>query len=625
MSGSVGQTALDVVNAGQGAQQVQNTGAMQSAASQIPAPQQAAPLPPVQTQTQDTSTLDQNLKQISQNTPAQAAPTQGAPSGGVKPVAQSETTPDESKQAPANTGRPMVDPRPYALLAEHDPARRAEVDQIAQSEGISPQRLAAHWHQESGFAYNAPDGKAGEKGPVQILPSTAKDFNDHGNLDVSNPHDNLRIAGKLIRSLDDQFGKDSVSSVMAYQGGAGSANDIAANPDQADAHHPNTMAYARSMFPGYDIGGKSATPGGKVDPSELVKNGVQQGPDGLLKYVVQSAPGMNMTDAWQHAEGSLVRAFAMKGDMVGAQHARDFMLQMSHQGSNMHLMAAHQAMVNGDTTGAAQHLAAAHAFFPDGTMGQFGVDKSGNLWGQRMDEHNPGQVMGQSFRVTPDGIAAMLNQTQDPQQYLKMMMEQRQNAATARHLDKMGDYYGNLLQNKTDVANINANSREVVGQGHDDARVQAAVERNAGRTGVGSSASLVKDANKEATGLYGPDAMPTASPEERANLSELHVGARQMGATGQSAEYMARGLQDKTLHLLRGGDGSGQVQNAKGATVGYLPPETVERVFGRAPAAGGPQQAAPIGRPAPVGSGIQANLSGTVQPETSAIPPRTGA
>ena len=666
------QAAVQTTQAVAGAQQNQATGAMQ-AASNVPAPQQAAPLPPVQsvsqqypndatnvtnttnqgpqfqdgkaspaepnqpaTDTSSQSTLDQNLKQLQQ----------GVPTGPVKEVAQSEATPDADKQAPAS-GRPVVDPRPLAWLEKNDPQRFQEVQQNAKDAGINPARLAAHWYNESGFQYNPPTKPGDGHGPLQVLPSTAKDYNDHGNLNVDDPHDNIKIAANLIRDLDNKYGRNSVSSVAAYQGGQGSADDIAANPAAAMRNHPQTMAYAQKMFPGYDINGSHMTAGNNVDPRAAVQAGTAGGPDGFLKYIVQNSPGMPVTDAWQGAEGALVKAFLMKGDIAGAQHARDFVLQMSHQGSNMHLMAAQQAMTNGDTVSAAQHLAAAHSFFPDGTMGQFGIDKSGNLWGARMDEHDPTKMMGQPFRITPDGISSMLNQTTDPNQYLKMMMEERTNSANARHLDKMGDYYGNLLQSRETIANDknetstnNANIRA-------DATVSAAEVRSQGRQGQGPGAGIARDANKEATELYGPDAMPGAPVETRSALSEAYVGARQMGSTSQSAEYIAKGLSDGTLKLLRGQTGEAGVADAKGRVVGYLPQETVNRIFGSAPQPA-PQQGVPVGHPgagtgpntSPVGSGansgyaqgsgVTQNLSGTVQPQqpvqqSSAVPTQPGA
>lgn len=651
------QAAVDTTQAISGAQQNQATGAMQSAAN-TPAPQQAAPLPPVTTQpdpqaTNVTNTTDQG-PQFSQGKASPAEPnqpataSQGVPTGGVTKVAQSEATPTANDQGQANTGRPVVDPRPLAWLEKNDPQRFQEVQQNAKEAGINPARLAAHWYNESGFQYN-PENKPGDgHGPLQVLPSTAKDFNDHGNLNVDDPHDNIKIASSLIRDLDNKYGRDSVSSVAAYQGGQGSANDIANNPDAAMRNHPQTMAYAQKMFPGYDINGGHFNSGNTVDPKAAVQAGTAGGPDGFLKYIVNASGGAPMTDAWQGAEGSLVKAFLMKGDIAGAQHARDFVLQMSHQGSNMHLMAAHQAMMNGDSVSAAQHLAAAHAFFPDGTMGQFGIDKSGNLWGARMDEHDPTKMMGQPFRVTPDGISAMLNQTQDPNQYLKMMMEERTNSANVRHLDKMGEYYGDLLKsretiaaNKNETSTTNANIRA-------DATVTAAETRAQGRQGMGPQSALYTQANKESTALYGPDAMPSVDAQGRAALSETYVGARSMGSTAQGAEYIAGGLKDGTLRLLRGQTGEAGVADAKtGRVVGYLPQSTVDRVFGTAPAAQ-PQQGVPVGHPgagtgpntSPVGagansgyaqgSGVTQNLSGTVQPQqpiqqSSAVPTQPGA
>ncbi len=79
---------------------------------------------------------------------------------------------------------------------------------------------------------------------------------------------------------------------------------------------------------------------------------------------------------WRRARDAMVNMFLVRGDINGARHADDWMLQQAHAGTNGHLMDAIQYMDAGNPQVAAQHLAAAHAFLPDDVMGQFGIDAS---------------------------------------------------------------------------------------------------------------------------------------------------------------------------------------------------------------------------------------------------------
>jgi len=136
---------------------------------------------------------------------------------------------------------------------------------------------------------------------------------------------------------------------------------------------------------------------------------------------------MSSTDGWKHVEALGVAAMLMKGNVAGAQHVRELMFQMSHVGANQALMRAHQMLEGNDLVGAAQQLALAYWATPDGGMARIHVTPQG-LYGQRYNEAT-GLKVGAPFQITKESVAAMLNQTRDPQTFLKgMQANQKHNA-----------------------------------------------------------------------------------------------------------------------------------------------------------------------------------------------------
>lgn len=585
--------------------------------------------------------------QAPQPSPAPSpAPAQGQPSQAVQtqpqPAAQSEATPQAN--------RPVLDPRPYAKLAEEAPQYRAMIDQVAQETGVSPQRLAWHWYREGGFKTQVADGKAGEQGPLQVLPSTARTVDPKGTLDPHDLQSSLRLAGRYIGQMDAKFGQDTPASVMAYQGGPGSVQAMAANPARAEIDHPNTIAYGRAAFPGFQINGSHASKGIDIDPKNLVDANTQGGPDGALRYLsqVSQQSNMPMTDVMKSAESALVAQAAARGDIAGMQHAKDYFLQMSHAGANSNLMAAHQALSAGDSQSAAGYLAKAHAFFPDGSYGKFGIDAKGNLYGQRFDEHNPGNPLGQAFQVKPQDIAGMLNQTTDPNQYMKMVQEQEKSNADVRYRSNMGDYYADLNKTRQDIAtHHDETSRANVGDnvaGREygaDARAGATVEAatiRANRTGTGPASKLSSQADKESEQYYGDLSGSTLSPEDRGARSETyHTLRTEEGMTPPSAKSVADALHENRLALVRQQDGTFAVVNPKdpkAQPVSVLSPQVGAKLAGggnpqvqqgAVPGSGQqPKGGSPIG--GAIGSataragGVTNDLSGTVTPDAQQQP-----
>lgn len=535
------------------------------------------------------------------------AGSRGPPQGAV--TVQSEPTPHNAK--------PPIDPRPLAHLEKHRPEDYAEVMQISEQLGISPERFAAHWHAESRLAPNAPRGQDGEVGPMQVMPSTAAKFiqQSGGRLDLFNPHDNKLIAGMVMRELDGTYGKDSFISAARYNGGARGGEGA-----------QKAAAYARRyIMPTAPESAELDLHNHKehsMDPAGLVRAGVQGGPEGFFRYAASTASsGLPTSDVWRQAEATLVGAMIAKGDMAGAQHARDFVMQMSHQGTNMNLMAAHQALQAGNGKATADLLAKAHAFFPDGTIGRFRTDGK-NVWAETTDENNPGMKVGPSFQVTPDKIAGMLNQTTDPHQYLKTLTETQKAASEARLREQHGDYYASAGQRATERSAATIGAAQI----HANATTEAARIR-AGAQANKPDHALDRATTKAADTAYGDIVNPAnegLTLDQKGRMSELHKAVMMGGATSTQAERVARGLSDGTLQLLKGQDGNYGVVSKDNprAPIAYLPPGAVEKLLPPQQA-----QASPVGAGATSALGAQqqtSNLAGTVPVQQSSALPMRG-
>jgi len=511
------------------------------------------------------------------------------------------------------------------------------IDTAAAKYGVSPQRLAWTWWREGGFQTSPPDSSTGAQGAFQVQPQTAAGFPHQGNL--TDFGTNLDVAARYIHQLDGLYGPDTPSSVAAYFGGPGSVNAIAADPGGAAKAHPKTLAYAQSAFPGAQIGPQSFVGGGSMTPRNIVDAGTKGGPTGLITYIANAAPrGMPMSDAWQHAETKLEEAFLGRGDIVGAQHARDWILQQSHAGANAFLMQAHQELMGGNPTGAAQALAKAHAFVPDGTAARFVVDQKGQIWGERLDEHDPSNVIGQPFQVTGDGILSMLQTTADPATYLQQVQTERASVASAREKNAYGDYFAGILPNRTKLAEIHANTAIATAGIHGNATVTAAGIRSQARTGVGPAAALSREVDKEATRLYSadssnPNLSPNTPPAQRGTMAEIYHDVRMLGSTGPMAQYAVQGLVSKQLSLVQATDGNYAVIDPKAnppTPLAYISKGMADRLGAGQAARGSPVGSVAAGVPVnnapntPIGAGgrtllgqvmgVNNNLAGTQMP-----------
>ena len=534
-----------------------------------------------------------------QPAPTQAAQPQAAVVSQAPPVAPQQAGPTAVSGPPPAYVRPPFNDQPYAFLARQAPQDRVLVDRVAQEEGVTPSRLALHWWLESGLRHQAPDGAAGERGPLQILPGTQRMVDPAGKLDPNKVEDALRLAARYIYRNDAIFGADTASSIVAYQGGPGTAMRFSQDPQAAIRSNPNGAAYLSRAFPGSQQWSREHFPPAiDVDPDMLTRVAAQGGPQEFVQLIARSSPGRSIDDGWRAAEAAMVYAALRRGDYQGAQNAREMVLQMSQQGATQSLQQAHQMLATGNAQGAATALARAHAFVPDGQAGQFGVDKAGNLWGRMVDDRDPNKPMGDFFRVTPQDIQRLMVQTRDPNKYVELIQKQQDHAAKIRLSDAHAKYYEGADDRQAmvtgarqavaeerqrgalEVARLNADSREQIAQ----LRQQVDGKREQ------HTADVMREIGVGDAGIYASE----RDPMRRAALETIHADLRINNnriAPGAAKAY-AEGVLNGKIHLVPGQNGTyGLVDSASGTTVGVLSPQAAQRILPSL------RQAAPPPRP----------------------------
>jgi hypothetical protein len=310
------------------------------------------------------------------------------------------------------------------------------------------------------------------------------------------------------------------------------------------------------------LGPGNFSKGPPIDGHAAIRASIEGGPEGALQFMVQTAPrGMQLTDMWRNYETAMMVFALSKGDIAGVQHARDLALQMSQQGATANLMAADQAIIAGDGRSAAQYLAKAHAFFPDGTIGRFAVDEKGNVWGQRYDEHDPNRALGKPFPVTHESLVPKLIQTRDPMQYLKMVQEQQKLASTLRLNTAHTQYYqkmpevrerANEINEETRLANVKEREQyhqDSVAQRDEAARLASEdrrlkLDQMAGEERKGAQ-TQARQADKESSDIFGPAGTSTIPEEAKVNAARIYAELRNNSPTGTMPPLHAQSIAEK--------------------------------------------------------------------------------
>lgn len=96
-------------------------------------------------------------------------------------------------------------------------AHDATIEEMAAKYGLDPNLLRAMMQQESGGRVGAVSS-AGARGPMQLMPATARRF---GVTDIHDPRQNIEGAAKYIRFLTDTFKGDLDKILAGYNAGEG--------------------------------------------------------------------------------------------------------------------------------------------------------------------------------------------------------------------------------------------------------------------------------------------------------------------------------------------------------------------------------------------------------------------
>jgi len=547
----------------------------------------------------------------------------------------------------------------YNFLANKQPEVFNTIADIGQQFGVTPERLIQHARMESGLDLNAPDGKEGEQGPFQILPSTQQYLQDKylngRQLDPKTWEGGATLAALKVRECD-QRGADSYASVACYNGGGDGAKAYAAN----FFSDKKSSDYSKLNFGDFDKPdhGSTMTANGAI-------NAGRAGPDQFQKYIVDTAPrGQSMTDAWQHVQSLLLEHFVAKGDMDGAEKAQDFVMRQAFMGSNMHLMGAAASLERGDGATAAQQLAKAHAFFPDGTAGRF-MTNGTEVFGVRLDEAT-GKPLGQPFKITAQDARAQLQVTGNPMTFAKFLTDQQKSAAEIRLHNAQAGYQevrpaiegikeagrGERSAATIAAAQGNLQTREQYTDRRQAASLAAQQARDKGVKDAETQAQVDKFVADATDGWAIPPDKTT--PEQQAAYTaqrEQLVASLKRNAPGMNiqkgqVQYIVNGLLDKTFTLKATPDGFAAVNAKTGERVanvdvptgelfsGKMHPVTAQRQQqqsaapqqGAAPGGGGAALAPyATGNAVPGGrssvTGVQGEMAQRVEAMVQAMPP----
>ena len=319
-----------------------------------------------------------------------------------------------------------------------------------------------------------------------------------------------------------------------------------------------------------------------------------------MKYVADTAPsGHSMSDAWQHVQDLMVQNFLAKGDTDGAEKAQDFVMRQAFMGSNMHLMGAAASLERGDGATAAQQLAKAHAFFPDGTAGRF-MTNGTEVFGVRLDEAT-GKPLGQPFKITAQDARAQLKVTGNPVTFAKFLTEQQKAAAEIRLHNAQAGYQevrpaiegmkeagrGERAAATIAAAQGNLQTREQYTDRRQAASLAAQQARDKGVKDAETQAQVDKFVADATDGWAIPPDKTT--PEQQAAYTaqrEQLVASLKRNAPGMNiqkgqVQYIVNGLLDKTFTLKATPDGFAAVNAKTGERVANVDVPTGELFSGK--------------------------------------------
>lgn len=605
-------------------------------------------------------------------TPDEAIPIPGRkppPAAGPPQVTQPAETPPAEKprgarpdrqalpvqhrsQYPEVNDKPQYDPTSYATIQQTNPELAHMIDYAAQATNTDRLVLANWIMATSKGDPNFSDPKRGV-GLMGITPDDIAHFDPQGKT-VTNPFDpmqNLMIGAARMDEANQLYTKNSAASLVAQRFGYTGANALARlAPGEQRKYGEEELAWIKQVQDPTNARAVPASAAGtSVDdhpvinapstmtPKGLVEAGSTGNPQNWMTYMTHNAShGANVTDMWRQAEISLVGAFIAKGDMVGAQHAQDFVFQQSHAGANMALMDAYRYLRQGDNIGAARMLAKAYTFAPDGGAMMVQATKDGGVWAQRFNEDTH-QKIGNPFPIDAGRIVDMMQETKDPMKFKQLLMEQQKSQADIAHKYYQDFYHMGLpgqRQAQTEFVQSAETARTVFTQNQIAARAAQRAAAGGAERGALSEAAIQAEVSKavplqDAAGQ--PIRMTPEMGNKAATLSDILHTSRGTGLPTQDAvsitEDLMRGPTASVYEV--GADpktGLGVIFDRRhGLPVAYLSPYGVARLKAAFPPTQQQQGQRPTPPPTPPRMPQQiptapAPFGGVVAPQATAMP-----
>lgn len=195
---------------------------------------------------------------------------------------------------------------------------------------------------------------------------------------------------------------------------------------------------------------------------------------GNIDIMPEEMPGMGTRD-WIAYRQEVVPALMMQG--MSAADAHKQVSAMQHEGFTRYAQQAAMMLQAQNVKGAARALRAAYQYFPNGSDVKFGF-QNGHLVGVGLNEET-GEPMGKPQVITPEYLAAMVTNFQDPSKFLAWTKDWRDEAFRERTYNEVTrptaqhtmDYQNRSL----DIAQQNADSNALSAQ----ASFRAAANRGA--------------------------------------------------------------------------------------------------------------------------------------------------
>jgi hypothetical protein len=552
----------------------------------------------------------------------------------TEPAPAAKVTPDQkgpsvASEAPVAYPTPGVDGRPWAAVNDRAPRVAQTIDAIAHKYNVPPDMLAANWNVESGMALSGDDptkvvlGSNGQPirnynangttdmGPFQINSATRDSIDPKHEINPDTVAGGAELAARYYNTPA-VAGLDPFLKAVAYNGGPGAAAAVA----KGDFSNPATQHaydYALKVFNG-DAPKNFAPPVQTPSADAIAAAAQKEGPNGVIRMLAQANPNIPLTRTWTASETNLMADFLSKGDVNSAMQVRDMVYQIQHQGMSENLRGAYGALQAGDGVSAAQFLAKAHAFMPDGTMGRFGVDDKGQVWAERLDE-NTGKPIGKAFQITPGAVASMMIQTRDPNKALQLMDQHAQSAAQTSFYQQHGNYLGDMVEARREATRAKyaeSLARNATSQSNATTRADATIDAAAIRSGKGALGSNGVPADQKTINaeLGKPAITPTVAaigdPTQNAAARAVFGDLRGMNGKGtQEADFVAGHLYSGGYHMrMNPQDGSGILVDKNGQTVAHLSPGTSRMLAQTMKLAAPPRRALPaptIGHPSSPG------------------------